>query len=104
MPRDLWRFDVDLAKVADLTVPGELAKRGLRSLSPSRRQWSRTQPIGEQAWRQGFPAVLAPSAARAEGLVLVVFRTEPGPIAGVKPIKPAKRVSDLPALPVGLRT
>ena len=104
MPRDLWRFDVDLGKVADLTAPGELAKRGLRSLSPSRRQWSRTQPIGEQAWRQGFAGVLAPSAARADGRVLVIFRTEPGPIAGVKPIKPAKRVSDLPALPTGLRT
>jgi RES domain-containing protein len=104
MPRDLWRFDVDLARVADLTAPGELGKRGLRSLSPSRRQWSRTQPIGEEAWRQGFAALLAPSAARTDGLVLVAFRTEPGPIRGVKPIKPPKRVSDLPALPAGLRT
>jgi RES domain-containing protein len=104
MPRDLWRFHVDLDRVADLTAPGELAKRGVRNLSPSRRQWSRTQPIGERAWRQGFAALLAPSAARADGLVLVVFRTEPGSIAGVRPIKPAKRVSDLPALPTGLRT
>ena len=104
MPRDLWRFDVDLERVADLTAPGELMKRGVRNLTPSRRQWSKTQPIGERAWRQGFGALLAPSAARADGKVLVLFRDQPGAIKGVTPIKPAKNVTELPALPGGLRT
>ena len=104
MPRDLWRFDVSLENVADLTTDGILAKRGIKTLSPSRRQWSRTQPIGEESWRAGFSALIAPSAAHVGGQVLAVFRVAPGAIAGVKPIKPAKRVKELPALPTGLRT
>ena len=104
MPRDLWRFDVDLKNVADVATGNALARRGIRSLAPSRRQWPRTQPIGEEAWLNGFAALLAPSAAHAEGRVLAVFRTEPGAVKGVQPIRPAKRVRDLPALPTGLRT
>ncbi len=104
MPRDLWRFDVDLANVADLTAGNALAKRGIRSLAPSRRQWPRTQLIGEEAWLSGFMALLAPSAAHADGRVLAVFRTQPGAVSGVKAIRPPKKVKDLPALPAGLRT
>ena len=104
MPRDLWRFEVDLANVADLSTPDDLARHAIRSLNPSRRQWARTQPVGEEAWRQGFAALIAPSAARADGRVLAVFRTEPGKMQGIKPIRPAKRVDELPALPTGLRT
>jgi hypothetical protein len=103
MPRDLWRFEVDLRKVADLTGDA-LAHNGINSLAPSRRQWPRTQPIGERAWQDGFAASLAPSAARDGGQVLAVFRAEPGAAPGVKPIRPAKRVKELPALPAGLRT
>ncbi len=105
LPRDLWRFDVDLDGVADLTADGVLAAHGVAgSMSPSRRQWPETQPIGEAYWQSGSRAVVAPSAAHAGGRVLAVFRTRKGAIAGLKPMRPARRFTELPALPTGLRT
>jgi len=104
LPRDLWKFEVDLDEVADLTADGVMAAHGIKSLSPTRRQWPKTQPIGDGYFRQGRRGLLAPSAAHVGGLVLAVFRTEPGPIPGLKPIKPPRTFKDLPALPTGLRT
>ncbi len=104
MPRALWRLEVDLADVADLTVDGMLAAHGIGALSPSRRQWPETQQIGERYWRAGRRAVVAPSAARVGGRVLAVFRAAPGAVDGVTPIRPARRYSELPTIPVGLRT
>lgn len=104
LPRDLWRIEVDLDGVADLTVDGVLEQHGLRRLAPSRRDWRRTQPIGEAYWRAGRTAVLVPSVAHVGGRVLAVFRIADGPLAGLKPVRPARRFSELPALPVGLRT
>jgi RES domain-containing protein len=104
LPRDLWRFSVDLAGVAELTALGVVAALGIETLAPTRRQWPQTQPIGEALWNAGRSGVLAPSAAHSGGRVLAVFREKAGPIAGVKPIRPARRYSELPALPTGLRT
>jgi RES domain-containing protein len=104
LPRDLWRFEVDLPDVADLTVDGALAAHGIPALTPTRRQWPQTQNIGEAYWHAGRAALLAPSAAHAGGRVLAIFRTGPGPVAGARVIRPAKRYSELPALPTGLRT
>lgn len=104
LPRDLWKFEVDLANVADLTAEGVLAGYGIASLSPSRWQWPATQPIGEAAWRAGCAAVLAPSAAHVGGRVLAVFRTRRGKVPGLTPIRPPRRYAELPALPTGLRT
>jgi RES domain-containing protein len=105
LPRDLWRFEVDLDGVADLTTDGVLAAHGVTGrMSPSRRQWPETQPVGEAYWRSGSRAVVAPSAAHQGGRVLAVFRTRKGAIAGLKPIRPARRFTELPALPTGLRT
>jgi RES domain-containing protein len=104
LPRDLWRFEVDLDGVADLTARGVLAGHQIGGLSPSRRQWPATQLIGEAYWQSGSRAVVAPSAAHDGGRVLAVFRTKKGAIAGLKPIRPARRFTELPALPTGLRT
>ena len=104
LPRDLWRFSVDLRDVADLTAPGVLAALGVEALSPTHRQWAETQPIGEACWRAGRRALLAPSAAHVGGQVLTVFRMTPGPIGGLTPTRPTRRFSELPALPTGLRT
>jgi len=100
----MWRFSVDLAGVADLTGEGVLAGLGIDVLSPTRRQWSETQPIGEACWRAGRRALLAPSAAHLGGRVLAVFRTAAGPIDGLTPMRPTRRYTELPALPTGLRT
>jgi RES domain-containing protein len=103
LPRAMWRVDVDLEDVADLTGEGVLAAHGIDQLDPSRRQWTRTQQIGQAYWRDGASAVLAPSAARADGLVLAVFRTA-ATIPGVAPVPPPRRFRSLPPIPKGLRT
>jgi RES domain-containing protein len=105
LPRDLWSFELDLDGVADLTAKGVLAAHGVAgAMSPSRRQWMETQPIGEAYWQSGSRAVVAPSAAHEGGRVLAVFRTRKGAIYGLRPIRPARRFTELPALPIGLRT
>ena len=103
LPASMWRVDVDLDDVADLTAPDVLEGEGIDHLDPTRRQWRRTQPIGEAAWREGARAVLAPSAARSGGLVLAVFRATEA-VAGLTPVPPPKRHRTLPPLPAGLRT
>ncbi len=104
LPRDLWRIDVDLDSVADLTADGALERHRLGRLRPNRGDWPRTQPIGESYWRAGRTAVLVPSAAHVGGRVLAVFRLADAPVAGLKPVRPARRFIELPALPAGLRT
>ena len=107
LPTAIWRVDVAVDDVADLTAPRILAGEGIARLSPSRRQWPKTQPIGEALWRDGARGVLAPSAAHKGGLVLAIFRPNDGPIdsvGGVRPVPPPREFDDLPALPPGLRT
>lgn len=104
LPRELWRFDIALTEVADLTDPATLAAHGLPRLEPSRRQWAATQQVGEAYHAVGARGLVAPSAARPDGRVLVVFRPEPGAISGVTPVPPPERHSELPPLPTGLRT
>jgi RES domain-containing protein len=103
LPRAVWRFDVDLDDVADLTAEGILEDEGVARLAPTRRQWPKTQPIGEACWREGARGVLAPSAARRGGRVLAIFRTAEA-IDGVTPVPPPRRFDELPAVPPGLRT
>lgn len=103
LPAATWRIEVDVDGIADLTAPGILAGEGIARLDPTRRQWPKTQPIGEAQWREGARGVLAPSAARAGGLVLAIFRPAES-IEGVRAVPPPKRYRNLPALPPGLRT
>ena len=103
LPRAVWRIDVDLDDIADLTAPNVLAEEGIARLDPTRRQWPKTQPIGEALWRDGARALLAPSAARKGGRVLAIFRTQAA-VAGVTAVPPPRRFTTLPALPPGLRT
>lgn len=103
LPVAIWRVDVDLEDVADLTAPGVLDAHGIDGLEPKRKRWPPTQKVGESYWRDGAEAVLAPSAARAGGRVLAVFRTDEA-VAGLTPVPPARRYRSLPPLPPGLRT
>jgi RES domain-containing protein len=104
LPRDMWRFELDLDEICDLTNPDLLADRGLRRLEPSRRQWPTTQPVGEACFAADCRGLLAPSAAHAPGRVLAIFRTAPGALRGVKPRRPPTTYAELPPLPTGLRT
>ena len=97
LPRDLWQWEIDLPRVADVS------KADLPALEPSRRQWPRFQTFGEQLHADGWPALVSPSAARPGGRELCIFRTAQT-VVGATPLPPPERVSDPPVVPTGLRT
>jgi hypothetical protein len=100
LPRDLWRWRINLPRVADLHDP-EAA--GLPAMAPTRRQWQAYQALGERLHAEGWPALVSPSAARPEGRTLCVFRTTDRP-AGIRPIRPPRRFDEPPLVPTGLTT
>jgi len=103
MPRDLWRWQIDVAPIADLGTAERLDAAGLAPPRPTRTAWLDFQELGERLWREGFRGVLAPSAARSEGRVLGLFR-EKDEIAGATPIRPALTYRRPPAPPTGMTT
>ncbi|HEY6582445.1 MAG TPA: RES family NAD+ phosphorylase [Rubrobacter sp.] len=66
MPRELWRFEVELEGVADLSDVGKLEAAGQPYPVPSRREWSRFQAVGEVLAASGWRGILYPSAAQSE--------------------------------------
>lgn len=104
MPRDLWRFDVRLEGVADLSGDDRLSAVGLPPLVPDRSQWRKFQAVGEALAEAGWPGILYPSAARSESATaLCLFRHEER-IAGVASMGSPARYAEPPAPPRGLRT
>jgi RES domain-containing protein len=103
LPADTWRISVNVTDVGDLTDPAMLGAVGVPELRPTRRQWPRTQPVGEAYYRAGYRGILTPSAAHAPGQVLTIFRPLPK-LPGVRPIPPPNHYTELPPLPTGLRT
>lgn len=102
MPRDLWAWEVE-AEVADLSTREQLAALGLPVPSPGRRSWAAFQRVGERLWKDGWPGLLAPSAARPEGRVLCLFRSGAG-VSGATAADPPRRVAEPPPPPTGLQT
>jgi RES domain-containing protein len=102
MPRELWTWQVN-ANVADLSTPEKLAAVELSPPTPDRTGWQRYQRVGEQLAKDGWPGLLAPSAAREDGKVLCLFRDTHG-VLGAKPLPPPRRVREPPPPPTGLRT
>jgi RES domain-containing protein len=104
LPRDLWRWEVSRDRVADLSTEARLARVGLALPPPGRWSWPGYQAIGEALWEEGWPALLAPSAARpGSGRILCLFRTARA-VPGARPVKPRKRVVEPPVPPVGMQT
>ena len=103
LPRDVWRWEISLPEVADLSDEERLARVGLPPLEPTRLQWPTFQPAGEQLHTSGWPALMTPSAARAEGRVLCVFRSG-GEVPGTRPLPPPTTVDEPPVVPAGMRT
>jgi RES domain-containing protein len=104
LPRELWRWHVDLERVADLRSPEALAARGLSPPRPTRADWPRFQRVGEALHGAGWPALVAASAARPSGFVLCLFRPGPAHPAGIEPVPPPERVDEPPAPPRGMTT
>jgi hypothetical protein len=102
LPRDLWRWRVDIV-VADLSDEARLARVALSMPTPGRATWPPFQAVGEQLWREGWPGLVAPSAARPAGQVLCLFR-EGDEIAGAEPQFPPARIDEPPAPPRGMTT
>jgi hypothetical protein len=103
MPRDLWRWKMDLPRVALLDNGDRLARVGLPAPRPSTAQWPAFQAIGEALHAGGCDGLLAVSAARPARSILVVFR--PGPsVQGCTPTPPPDRHEAPPPVPSGMRT
>jgi RES domain-containing protein len=103
MPRDLWRWEVEVEAVADLSSEERLAVVDLSKPRPMRREWPAFQVVGEGLWREGRHGVLAPSAARTTGQILCLFR-ETDELAGVTPLRPPTTYRHPPAPPRGMTT
>ncbi len=105
MPRDLWRWMVNAElEVANLTTTERLRRVGLPAPRPGRKTWPPYQKVGEMLGREGWPGLLAPSAARPQdGLVLCLFRGAVR-ITDARPVPPPRVVRDPPAPPSGMTT
>jgi hypothetical protein len=103
LPRDLWRFEVDAERVADLSSLERLERVSLPEQLPDRRQWPAFQAVGETLFAEGWRGVLYESAARPQSLAVCLFRTGVG-FAGVRPLPPPTRHEEPPAPPRGLRS
>lgn len=103
LPRDLWRWNLALARVADLSDAQRLARLGLPLPKPSRKQWSVFEEVGERLHAEGYQGILAPSAARPASSVVCVFRTALE-VPGAAPLAPPQRIDTPPRVPLGLVT
>ena len=103
LPRDLWRFTLNLQGVADLTIPAALRSLGLPDPLPDRSQWPAFQNAGHRLAAEGFAGVLFRSSARPDGLCVCVLATEQG-FPGVRATGRPTRVATAPVVPRGMRT
>jgi RES domain-containing protein len=103
LPRELWRWQVELDDVADLSTRERLDRIGLSLPVPGRSNWAAYQRAGDGLFALGYKGLLAPSAARPEDLVLCVFRTGKG-VHGATPLRPPQRFRGMPPVPRGMRT
>jgi RES domain-containing protein len=101
LPRDLWVYRVASVEVADLSTGDRLARVRLEAPAPGRNTWPAYQGVGETLYSEGWPGLLAPSAARPDGLALCLFVDDP---LAARPVPPPAVVSEPPAPPTGLRT
>lgn len=104
LPRDLWRWEISLPDVADLSDDTRLTRVGLPPPVPTRTQWPQYQPVGEDLFDQDWHAILAASAARPEhGQTLCVFRTS-REVPGTRPVNPPETIEEPPVVPTGMHT
>jgi RES domain-containing protein len=106
-PEDYLPFDHHLWEVglrlADLSTHEKLKAVGLSYPSPSRRSWPAFQTVGEQLLGDGWPGLLAPSAARPGALIVCIFTPAAWPPPGCTPID-AVLNDRVPPPPQGMTT
>lgn len=102
-PRDLWRWELDVPRLADLSDPQRLARVELPVPKPSRKQWPAFQAVGERLDGEGYDGILTASAARPASAVICLFRAT-REVAGAVPFPPPQRVDSPPNVPLGMTT
>jgi RES domain-containing protein len=85
LPFDHHRWRVSL-ELADLSSRDRLDQAGLSPPTPDRRSWPAFQAVGEQLFTDGWPGLLAPSAARPDALIVCIFTTTVWPPPGCTPV------------------
>lgn len=103
LPCELWRLTVELEQVADLSDERRLRRLGLEMPLRDRRTWPVYQEVGETVFAEGYAGLIAPSAARPEGLVLCVFERDEG-LPGLTADEGPEVVADPPTPPRSPRT
>ena len=103
LPRDVWRHRVRTLEIADLSDASRLARVGLTVPRPGRKGWPSYQTVGEVLWKEGWLGLLAPSAARPDGVVLCLFVEDPK-VFPAQPVAPPSVVAAPPVPPTGMRT
>jgi RES domain-containing protein len=103
LPRDLWRWRIDLGRVALLDSEERLERVSLPMALPTQQQWPACQDVGDALHQEGYEALLVVSAARPEHRNLVVFRTN-REVTGCRPLPPPTEIADAPPVPSGMRT
>jgi hypothetical protein len=103
LPRDVWRYRVPSVAVADLHEASRLARVGLALPTPGRAGWLPYQEVGEALSKEEWYGLLAPSAARGDGLVLCLFVRDPR-VLPARPFGRPRVVAEPPVPPTGMRT
>jgi len=103
LPRDLWRYAIQVDDIVDLSTEEALAGHGLQRPVPTQRQWPAFQRVGESLCKRGAKGILYESAAQAGRQALCVFVTEAS-IAGIRPIPPPRTFDSAPPMPPRTRT
>lgn len=101
-PFELHRWRLAL-KLANLSDSGRLRAVGLDQPRPGRRTWPEFQDLGERLWRDGWPGLIAPSAARPASLIACVFIASEWPPNGCQPLE-ATTNDRVPPPPRGMTT
>lgn len=88
LPRLLYRYELDLERVLDLTDAGVVAELGTTREALTADDWSFCQEIGVASHAQGDQGILCPSAT-GTGTVLAVFPVQLG--LGLRDVQLAER-------------
>ncbi|MDE0232478.1 MAG: RES family NAD+ phosphorylase [bacterium] len=96
LPRELWRIDVEVGRVLDLTDLFTRDQLGIewQDLIPD--EYRLTRAIGEAAYEQQFQAVLTPSATGVDNVVAVFPENLGGSVLRVQLVEVWKTSGDLP--------
>jgi hypothetical protein len=96
LPRELWRFTVELTELLDLTDVGVLAKLQMAEPDLVRDDVGVTREIGEAAYEQGFQAIKSVSATGIDEILAVFPENLAGAVLETDMVAEWTTTADLP--------